>query len=65
VHRRRRQRAYLIDGTLPAAGTSCRQDVPFLQPQLQDQALARSSGSLMARHQNLARNSKPLLQSAR
>ncbi|ADB48621.1 alpha/beta hydrolase [Conexibacter woesei] len=25
--------AYLIDGTLPAEGTSCRQEVPFAQPQ--------------------------------
>jgi hypothetical protein len=24
--------AYLIEGTLPAAGTTCRQEVPFVQP---------------------------------
>ena len=57
--------AYLIDGTLPPAGTSCRQDVPFAQPQLQALAPAKGAGSLMTRHQSLVSNSKPLLQSAR
>jgi hypothetical protein len=57
--------AYLIGGTLPAPGTKCKQDVPFVQPQAQ--ALAKSSGSsaLMARHTYLQRNSKPLLPSPR
>ena len=57
--------AYLIGGTLPAPGTSCKQDVPFAQPQ--GLALAKSSGSsaLMARHRYLQRNSKPLLPSPR
>ena len=59
---------YLLDGTLPAAGTSCKQDVPFAQPQqVQAQALAKSSGAavFMARHRNLVRNAKPVLPGAR
>jgi pimeloyl-ACP methyl ester carboxylesterase len=31
--------AYVNDGTLPAPGTSCKQDVPFVQPQETAQAL--------------------------
>jgi hypothetical protein len=32
--------AYLLDGTLPDAGTVCQQDVPFVQPQPQPAAAA-------------------------
>jgi hypothetical protein len=31
--------AYINDGTLPAPGTSCKQEVPFVQPQQTAQAL--------------------------
>jgi pimeloyl-ACP methyl ester carboxylesterase len=48
--------AYLLDGTLPAPGTSCRQEVPFEQPQLAAkslsaarQALPRLDGSVLHR----------------
>jgi pimeloyl-ACP methyl ester carboxylesterase len=57
---------YLIDGHLPPAGTSCKQDVPFAQPEAP--SLSKSSSgaaALRARHRNLTRDSKPSLRSAR
>jgi pimeloyl-ACP methyl ester carboxylesterase len=38
--------AYLIDGTLPAVGTACRQQVPFEQPQPAAKSLATDRGAL-------------------
>ncbi|QEC46977.1 alpha/beta hydrolase [Baekduia soli] len=38
---------YLFDGTLPAAGTTCRQDVPFAQPQPQAQAAPQGAAKAL------------------
>jgi hypothetical protein len=52
--------AYLIDGTLPPVGKSCRQEVPFEQPQLAAKSLATGRGAL-SRIEGSVLHRKPLV----
>jgi pimeloyl-ACP methyl ester carboxylesterase len=55
--------AYLDDGTLPAPGTRCTQDVPFAQPQPQAEAqqLAPDASAATQQHTVLAPHVKPVV----
>jgi pimeloyl-ACP methyl ester carboxylesterase len=52
--------AYLIDGTLPPVGTSCRQEVPFEQPQPAAKSLTSGRGEL-SRIEGSVLHRKPLV----
>jgi pimeloyl-ACP methyl ester carboxylesterase len=52
--------AYLLDGTLPAAGTVCRQQVPFEQPQPAAKSLTTGRQAL-PKLEGLALHRKPLV----
>jgi pimeloyl-ACP methyl ester carboxylesterase len=53
--------AYLVDGTLPAAGTVCRQEVPFEQPQPAAQSVSRTAQRALAQVEGAVRHRKPIL----
>ncbi len=56
-----RVNAYLIDGTLPPAGTTCRQEVPFAQPVQAQARSQRSAGRAQLDALELALHRKPLI----
>jgi pimeloyl-ACP methyl ester carboxylesterase len=52
---------YLLEGTLPAAGTVCRQEVPFEQPQPAAQALSRTAQRALPKVEGSVLHRKPIL----
>jgi pimeloyl-ACP methyl ester carboxylesterase len=53
--------AYLLEGTLPAAGTVCRQEVPFEQPQPAAQSLNRTGQRALPKVEGSVLHRKPIL----
>jgi pimeloyl-ACP methyl ester carboxylesterase len=53
--------AYLIDGTLPPAGTVCRQEVPFEQPKPEARTLSRATQRALPQLEGALLHRKPIL----
>jgi pimeloyl-ACP methyl ester carboxylesterase len=53
--------AYLLEGTLPAPGTVCRQEVPFEQPQPAAQSLSRTGQRALPKVEGSVLHRKPIL----
>jgi pimeloyl-ACP methyl ester carboxylesterase len=52
---------YLVDGTLPPAGTWCRQEVPFAQAPAEAQALSRATQRVLHAAQGSILHRKPIV----